>query len=53
MLPWVRVSWLRLVLKQETFNYFHSTSLQPGVQMGTGELTRKPDEMLGGHIVMD
>ena len=21
--------------------------------MGTGELTRKPDEMLGGHIVMD
>ena len=27
--------------------YFHRASLQPGVQMGTGEVSRRLDETLG------
>ena len=28
--------------------YSHSASFHPGVEMGTGELSGKPDEILGG-----
>ena len=31
----------------------HHASLNPGVSMGTGELSGKPDEMLGGNLVME
>ena len=32
---------------------FHSVSLQLGVQIGTGKLSGKPDEMLGSKLVVD
>ena len=42
-------SWgYRVVFLGKTL-YFHKESLHPGVQMGTGELSGTPDEMLGGN----
>ena len=34
----------------EMLNNFHSASLHPGVQMGTSELSGKPDKMLEGNL---
>ena len=33
--------------------YSHSTSLHPGVQMGTGEFLGKPDKIAGEWPAMD
>ena len=35
--------------------YFHCASLYPGVKIGTGKLSRKLDEILGGgdNVAMD
>ena len=33
--------------------YFHLNLLHPGVEMGNGELSGKPDGMLGGNVAME
>ena len=33
--------------------YSHHAPLHPGVEMGNGELSGKPDGMLGGNVVME
>ena len=39
-----RGNWARQLMNS------HSASLHPGVQMDTGELSGKPEKMLGGYL---
>ena len=46
-----RPGWIDVVFLGKTL-YSHSAFLPPGVQMGTGALSGKSDEMLGGNLAI-